>query len=460
MRTTISRRSVVYLVLFLAVFATALESCKKTDVPRGSLPETESNANPSVSALRHTKQYPADVATSWFRLLTDIVKTRPYPNPAALRIFSYGGVALYESVVPGMPSYQSIYKYLTSNTIEVDHKKDYYWPACANAAIARISSRIFQNYANPNLTQIQALEASLNASFLSEASPEQLQLSNEFGRYVGEVIYQWSTTDGTLNSNGTLAGCPPYIPLGGAGNWVPTPSNFLPAAGACQGSLRTFIPNINHIVLPGPHPVYSTDPESEFYQAANEVYTSNQTISQDMVRVLNNWRDISGSNYNPPSHTLRVVTEIIIKEKLNLEDASVLFAKQTMAASDAIGAAVGAKFHYALLRPVTYIRGAMGHSTWNSTAPAPAHPSYPDELSATASTVAILENYFGTNYALIDSSHKSLYGVFNYSSLNDFLLDIGEARTQGGVTFRFCADAGVVQGRAVGQLMDGLPFKK
>ena len=451
------------IILLLTQLTIFFESCQKeVSVPREvkavEIATRTNNAN--VNALPHTRQYPADVATAWFTLLTNVARTKPYTNPPTLRIFAYSGMALYESVVPGMPSYQSIYKYLTGNTIEFDNKKDYYWPACANAAIARIAFRIMQNYPAPNLTPIQTFESTLNTSFQSQVTPDQLQFSNEFGRYVADIIYDWSRTDGTLNPDGSLAVCPAYVPSGNPGNWVPTPPGFLPPAGVCQGNLRTFIPNIVNTVLAPPPPVYSTDPTSVFYKAANEVYQRRNNISPDEIRLVNNWRDIIGTNYNPLSHTLKITTDIIIKEKLNLEDAAVLFAKQTIAASDAVGAVFNSKFHYALIRPITYIQGVMGYTNWNSTFNTPQHPSYPDELSATASTVTILEDYFGTNYAFVDSTHKALYGEWSYPSLNALLADIVQLRVNSGTSFRFGGETGVIQGRAVGEMVDALPFKK
>lgn len=421
--------------------------------------EIAGRASNKTNALPHTKQFPADVANTWFTLLTDITRSQPYFSPQALRLFAYSGVTLYESVVPGMPSYQSMYKYLTGNAIAVDHKKDYFWPATANAAMARISSRIMQDYPAPNLATVQALEASLNASFQYDISPEQLQFSNEFGRYVADKIYEWSKTDGTFNQDGSLTFCPPYVLLGGPGNWVPTPPLFFPVAGTCQGSLRTFIPGIGNTVLAPPHPVYSTDPASAFYQAANEVYESRNAITPQQTNSFNNWRDALPM-YNPLAHMLRISKDIFIKENLNLEEVSVLYAKQTMAAFDAICAVFKSKFHYSLMRPVTYIRNVMGHTTWNSLPITPQTPAYPDELSATASSVAILEKYFGTNYSFVDSLHKSLYGEWSYSSFNEMLLNVVQSRVNGGTIFRFSGEAGINQGRKVGTMINQLPFKK
>ncbi|HET9747486.1 MAG TPA: hypothetical protein VFP97_17340 [Chitinophagaceae bacterium] len=450
------------LLILLIQLATFLGGCQKEPsfAKEKRLEEfATQSVNSKANTLPHTKQYTSDVATEWFNLLTEFTRTKPYTVAPAVRILTYAGITLYESVVPGMPSYQSIYKHLTGNTIEADNKKEYYWPACANAAIARISTRIMQGYPSPDLTQVQALETVLNTSFQSRITPEQLQFSNDFGRYVADVIYDWSRTDGTFNPAGTPAPCPPYAPLGGLGNWVPTPPGFFPAVGQCTGNLRTFIPNIVNTVLAAPHPVYSTDPSFAFYQAASEVFQRRNAITPYEMRAFSNWRDLA-PNHNPISHIVRLSTGIFVKENLNLEIAAVLYAKQTMAAFDAVSAVFKSKFHYSLIRPVTYIRNVMGNNTWLSFGTTPQTPSYPDESSVIASSVAILENYFGTNYAVIDSVHQSTHGIFSYPSLNAIAEDIVEARVSGGTIFRFGGEAGGIQGRQVGELINALPFKK
>ena len=174
-----------------------------------------------------TKKYTSDVANEWFSLLASTTRTNRYSSAPSIRIFAFSSIALYETVVTGMPSYQSIYKYFTNNTIDVDPKKDYHWPAAANAALARISEKLIKNFAaNADLTPLQQLEARFNTSFQTEVNPEQLQFSINFGKYVADKIYDWSTSDGTLTPEGTLAICPPYVPLGTQGTWVPTPPGF------------------------------------------------------------------------------------------------------------------------------------------------------------------------------------------------------------------------------------------
>jgi hypothetical protein len=434
--------------LFIMVF---ISSCKK------------SGDEIATQGLPHTKKYPADVVTSWFSLLADISRNKPYVPAPTFRIFAYSGMALYESVVPGMPSYQSMYKYLTGNEIPVAKKNDYYWPACANAAIARIATRIMQDYPAPNLTSMQALEATLNASFENKVTAEQLQLSNDFGRFVADIIYDWSKTDRTLNPDGTLAVCPTYVPLAGPGNWVPTPPGFFTAAGACQGSLNPFIPRVAEraLALSQPPPAYSTDPNSDFYRMAKEIYDISLNVTQDDINISQNWRDRVGTNYNGPARFTKLLTGFIKKENLSLEEAALLYIKNGIAVSDAVIATFRAKFHYKLIRPVTYIHNIMGHTSWTGVYAAPQHPSYMSVSSATAGAFAeIIEANFGANYSFTDSLHHSLYGSWTYNSIQDFVRDGIRSRTHSGINFKQACEEGVRMGKNVGSWVNALPFKK
>jgi hypothetical protein len=56
--------------------------------------------------------------------------------------------------------------------------------------------------------------------------------------------------------------------------------------------------------------------------------------------------------------------------------------------------------------------------------------------------------------------HQSTHGIFSYHSLNGIIQDVVEARVSGGTIFRFSGVAGVAQGRAVGQMINALPFRK
>ena len=450
------------IVITVFAFIMFLSGCGKQELDsEGQLNESSLNRNQNSVNHTHTKRHSAEVATAWFNLLADITKNTPYNPPQTARIFAYSGMTLYESVVPGMPSYQSMYKHLTGNAISVSSNNSYYWPACANAALSRISSRLLANYPqNPNLTSIQELESNFNTSFRTAISEAQLQASIALGQQIADIIYDWSATDGTLNPNGSLAICPMYSPIGGDGNWVPVPPFFFPAAGACQGDLRTFVPNIVNTVFPMSPPAYSTSPGSLFYNMNEEIYQLSQNISPTDQINIQAWRDILGTNYNTPAHVIKLTSKFINNEAMNLEDASVLYAKQCIAMSDAIGASFYAKFDFSLLRPVTYIQNFID-SSWNSVYPTPQHPSYPAiATGAAGAAVAIWEAAFGQNYSFVDDTQTDLYGNWNYNSFDELLKNVGRSRTYSGLNYQISVDAAETQGRNVGMIVSALPFKK
>jgi hypothetical protein len=66
--------------------------------------------------LQQTKTFSSQVAQKWqdlqLRMLRTLTTVNPYGRHGH-RYFGYCGIALYESVVPGMPAYQSLYGQLT-----------------------------------------------------------------------------------------------------------------------------------------------------------------------------------------------------------------------------------------------------------------------------------------------------------------------------------------------------------
>ena len=68
--------------------------------------------------VKETKTYSSDVAIKWLNM--QVKQMREYPptigNVLYSRHYAYSGIALYEAVVPGMSSYQSIASQLNGLT--------------------------------------------------------------------------------------------------------------------------------------------------------------------------------------------------------------------------------------------------------------------------------------------------------------------------------------------------------
>ena len=172
-------------------------ACQKTDWVPDFKHHTPGNENQSLS---HTKKYPAKVAFDWINLQQSLSKTTPGfgPGPTG-RAFSYSGLALYESVLPGMPSFQSYLSKVTGQVYAIDKKKEYYWPASANAAMAEIMRNLFAATSDQNKASIEALETSNYASYQGAATLDQLEASAAYGRMIAKAVFDWSKSDGFLD---------------------------------------------------------------------------------------------------------------------------------------------------------------------------------------------------------------------------------------------------------------------
>ena len=118
-------------IVFMAI--TFFHSCQKLDDF-----VWDGNGGPGHGHLLQTKMYSSEVAFKWMDMQLHLIITNPTPfgGTPTQRYFAYGAIALYESVVPGMPAYKSLSGQLNEfpampPTLQ---GQAYSWPVCGNAA--------------------------------------------------------------------------------------------------------------------------------------------------------------------------------------------------------------------------------------------------------------------------------------------------------------------------------------
>jgi len=407
------------------------------------------------------KRYSADVATVWIRLQMQLTKTTPGFSPGVTgRSFGYSGLTLYESIVPGMPGYQSVTLQLGAPLPlqAYNFKHSYYWPASANAAMASIIRALFPNTSAANKYSVDSLEADFTTRFQQEAGSEELTRSADFGKQVATAMYEWSKTDGAANDYLNLPSG--YTPPVGSGLWVPTPPAMVPAAAPYSGNYRSFVKGIaSKLLLPPPTP-YNESGKSDFFKMANEIYTLSLSLTRNDSITVRYWADLPGQ-FNGPSHFTSVATQLIEREHFKLDDAAVTYAKHGMAMTDGGITCFKTKYTYNLLRPITYIRTVMGHPNWNAVISTPPHPEYPSAHAVIMkATSVVLEDIFGKNYSFTDNTFSSTYGSRHYDNFSVYAQEGTWSRIIGGIHFSPSGEAGQEQGQKVGELINKMRFRK
>jgi hypothetical protein len=408
--------------------------------------------------------YDAEVPLAWFKLGIALARTTPgNTGPVISRTFGYMGLSLYESVVPGMPDYQSIQKQLNGLPAlpKAEKSKKYFYTVSANAALANMVRHMFGNASVAQNFTIDSLENAFNTEFKSilsglefgNSAMKDFDRSVQFGQDIANAIYNWSTSDG--GDKAYLTPSPPsYTAPVGPGLWVPLPGQA--AQNPYWGDNRTFIAGNASSTQPGLPPAYSTDPSSQLYIEEVEVY--NESINQDPEHIViaKYWAAIP-----PPTVSISILGSILLDKNASLSAAAEAYCKLGIAIADAFVSCYKTKYTYNQLRPVTYIRANFS-STWLPTLGGT--PPFPDYTSAhsvqTGAAARVLADIFGDNTTFTDYSINDLgFTPRTFNKFSDYAYEVGLSRIYGGIHIRSSDFVGLEQGDKVGQHISALHFR-
>jgi hypothetical protein len=436
-------RHAIYRTLFCMIFlSVSFFACKKTEVPLSQNAESSSD----LLLNKNASQFSSEVIDKWItmqlRLNRDAVGI---PNVAFFRYCAYSGIAALESLTPGLPQKEVLSDKWNGLTglPHTDGSKNYYWPASVNTALASMNRNIFTTASTIDKAAIDSLENALNDSYLLIKNTDVITKSNTFGQAVADAVFSWSQTDGYLHASD------PYIAPTGPGLWVPTPPLFSPASTPYWGNNRTLVNGSTDNTQPGPPIAYSEDPNSDFYKMVKHVYNVSQNLTPaDSAQALF-WRDLPG--VTAAGHWLSILQQVLKQTNSTLDKAAFAYALTGVCLNDASISCWQTKYHYNLLRPVTYIQQVLGHTSWLPLLSTPAHPEYSSAHCVMSGAAAkVLTAIFGDIGSFTDHTYDYLgFAPRTFSSFHDIGEDVAHARVLAGLHYRPSCDTGLIQGRKV-----------
>jgi hypothetical protein len=452
------------LVLSLSFFI--FISCQKgtKDFPAKQENSSSENSNSDENGhAQQTKTFSSDVVTRWLNMQLDMLRVplaAGTGSQAADRAMVYCGIVTYESVVNGMPAYQSLYGQLNSFP-EMPAKepgKAYHWAASANAALAEMNRRLFPTTSAANKTAIDNLEINLKTSYANEVDASTLDRSIAFGKEVATRVFTWAATDGSANANPQYIPEPQFIGPGfwvqslGAGNTlVTTPPNYPQAANPYAYQRRRMVPGVENGAVIDPPPAYSTDPSSPFYLMVKDVYDRSQTLTPEQTAMAIYHRDAPG--YPGGGQFVAILSQVIDKADVMLDVAALAYAKTGIAMFDATTILFTKKYSINLVRPINYIRSVMGYSTWSGVFNTPGHPEFPSGHAMISATVAgSLTNVFGDNFEFDNHTYDYLsLPPRHYSSFAAMAQEMSNSRVFAGIHYQATCDKSLWLGGKVTQ---------
>lgn len=427
------------ILLTTVILLSILFSCHKKDDPFPK-PQNEENA---------------DVVYAWYKFITNVQRPAN-PQPVVIlnmRNFGFIGVGLYEAVRPGGKGSASLssWLYQMPSMPEADLSKKYLWSESANAALASMFKLFLVNLTDANKVSIDSMEKANYNRFRLNTSDVVLMRSQAFGRAIAEAIYNWSTTDlFNLSSVGYVP--PPVTPA----SWVPT----LPAFATVGTFLKDSRPFLEYSLMAiAPPPIaFSEVKSSQFYKANNEVYEIGKNLTVARKATADWWGDAGGANVGLPApyHIISIVTWVQENQKAKLLQAAEVYAKTGIALKDGGIITFRSKYHYNLIRPITYIQRNID-ATWLPYLATPPYPEYSSGLVGFyAPVMQVLKNEYGDIDVTDNCYDWRGLPARHFTSISNLLDEAAVSRIYAGIHYRFTQEASIKIGQKLGNQISDL----
>jgi hypothetical protein len=161
------------------------------------------------------------------------------------------------------------------------------------------------------------------------------------------------------------------------------------------------------------------------------------------------WRDIPG--VSSPGHWLSILQQVLKQTNSRLDKAAFAYAITGATLSDACISSWQTKYHYNLVRPITYIQNVMGYSTWAPVLTTPAHPEYSSAHAVlSASAADAFTAIFGNMGSFTDHTYDYMgFAPRTFDSFRAIGEDAGNSRLYAGIHYQPSINTGLEQGRKV-----------
>ncbi|MGH3870548.1 MAG: vanadium-dependent haloperoxidase [Pseudonocardiaceae bacterium] len=401
-------------------------------------------------------EFDGEVAHYWASAYLALVAANGAPAPSAARLFSQLGMVLHAASTAGTPDARPPAGRVTGALGSWDPPRlpgDLHWPLVANAALLHLVPRLYPDLSGPIMHE----RLTAAQRFTSDAQPALRTRSADAGRTLGQALLDWELrvmqADQAQNT-AVPAAAPP-----GPGSWQPTPPELELEVLPQWGQVRTLVLARGCDVDPGPPAPYSERPGSPCHTAAQEVVDAVAALSPEQLAIARHWADGEWS-ITPPGHWLGIATAVLRERRAAFDEAAETYLRLAVSQHDAFVSCWWAKYHYNLLRPITYLRRVLGRPGWLSPIKTPPFPEYPSGHSVQSAAAAeVLTAQFGAT-AFTDRMPESRgLPPRQFTDFHAAAREAGISRLYGGIHFRPAIEHGIAHGARIGRAVAALPLR-
>ena len=397
------------------------------------------------------------IVTDWMDLFLELERYAGGMRPnASARAIAYINLAAYETAIPSFRGLNSNVDRIRGLSLENNFNDEQInFELALNRTYSKVIDHFLLNLPDEKRSEIKVLENHISEQYTNTNNSFSLQETLDWSNYVSNQVIEFSQTDSNAESQILDPQPSSYIPPTGPGFWTfsaePERALF-----PYWGNVRTFIVDTDRTSTIPPIE-YSSNTESPYYKEMKEVYLSNNSAkaenNQDLW-VAEFWSDdVETITFSPPARQISIATQLIKKEKSNLEDALYLYLKLGFALNDAAVSTWKYKYEHMVMRPSVYIQNYIDENYQTNLYrlipwPNPTFPSYPSGHSAFASAAGgVFIEFYGDVIRFTDRSHEGRTEFRGkprtFSSFTEMAAENGYSRIPLGVHMRIDCTEGL-----------------
>jgi hypothetical protein len=310
---------------------------------------------------------------------------------------------------------------------------------------------------------MDSLRSAMHQRFRDMGVPRDVfERSVAYGDTVAQHVLAWASQDGFIETRGY----PKFTVLPEPGRWVPTPPAYMDAVEPSWAQLRPFVLDSSSQFRAPPPAPFDMTAGSDFRREVMEVFEIGTTLSQEQRAIAAFWdcnpyvMHVRGhamfatKKITPGGHWMGIVTLATRKTDADLMATAEAFALTAIALADAFIASWDEKYRTNVVRPETVINTHIDEQ-WQPLLQTPPFPEYTSGHSVISTAAArVLTDVLGDHFAFADSTELE-YGlpVRAYASFEQAAAEAAISRLYAGIHYRMAIEAGITQGRSVGDLV-------
>ncbi|WP_367127486.1 vanadium-dependent haloperoxidase [Mongoliibacter sp.] len=393
--------------------------------------------------------------------LTNVIIHDIFSPPVASRIYAYPSIAAYEVAVLADPKYKSLMGQLNGfEKAEFEFEEDVYLPLASLAAYYKVATAMIFSEDMMTSHRDKAYE-----EIRKKGVPKKVfQKSVAFGEQVADHVIAYSKKDNYHESRSFEK----YTVRNDPNTWQPTPPAYGEGIEPHWNKIRPFVLDSAAQYKSVPPTEFSTDPNSEFFKEAEEVFKVVKDLTEEQSDIAYFW-DCNPYKVNVKGHVMFAEKKITpgghwmgiaaISSKTAGHDwkgAAETLAMTGVALFDGFIACWDEKYRSILIRPETYINKYIDED-WLPVLQTPPFPEYTSGHSVISNAAAeTLTELLGEPFHFVDSTEVA-YGlpIREFNSFREAADEAAISRLYGGIHYMPAIVHGASKGKEVGHHLLG-----